>query len=240
MSGASAARSAPPERSASPASASRDEAWREEVARGLLMLKWSSDGIVAMGPDRFPYIAAFPPRVAATIPGLREFQPRDLAQLALAKHAGIAVYMRAVKDHPLYAFSLGAVTAIATDTWQPRDFKKPVGLEPGDHLLFGTPSQDALPAELRRAIADYMRTNDHVDAPKIALLVIKKASGAYQPPPWIMAANLRRSDFPTESAWDAELERMRWFIPPRYDVVRPPPTDAGFAVWFDIVQPVSP
>jgi hypothetical protein len=231
---------ASPEPSASPASAPREQAARDDIARQLLAVPWRSDGMVASGPDGFPYVAAFPAQVAAAIPGLEEYQPRDLAQRALAKHAGIAVYVRALKDRPLYVFSLGAVAAIATGTWQPYDVSTPIGLQPGEHLMVGTPSQDALPVELRRAIADYMRANQHVGAPKIALIAVKTASGQYRPPPWSMAANLRRSDFPTQSAWETELHRLEWFIPPRYIMVRPPLTDAGFAVWFDVVQPVAP
>ena len=194
-----------------------------------------------MGPDGFPYIGAFPAKIVGDrFPALREFKPRELAQLALAKHAGIAVYVQLQKDHPLYAFSLGAVSAITTNTWQPYETAKPSPLQPEDHLMVGTPSQNSLPPELRRAIAEYMRTNDHVAVPKIATIVIKRASGEYQQPPWQMAANLRRSDFPTEAAWDAELRRVNWFIPPPYNPIRPPPTDTAFAVWFDIVAPVAP
>jgi len=165
--------------------------------------------------------------------------PRELAQVALAKHAGVAVYARSTNEPPAFVFSLGAVTAIATDTWQPYDTTTPIGLVPGDQLFVGTPSVDVLPAELRHAIADYMRTNDHVQTPKIALVAVKNASGEFRPP-WEMAPNLRRSDFPTESAWIEEGHRVEWFIPPRYVAIRPPLTDARFDAWFNAVQPLWP
>ena len=106
--------------------------------------------------------------------------------------------------------------------------------------MVGTPSHDALQDELRRAIAEYMRTKEHVAVPKdrdgrdqtgVGQIRFSAVTNGGEP------ATFR---FSTEATWEAALRRVNWFIPPQYNAIRPPPTDAAFAVWFDIVAPVAP
>jgi hypothetical protein len=225
---------APPDAQAVPAPPSRDE-----IPRRLAGEQFSSDGAVSLGPDRFPYVSAFRAGSETANTDAKRYAMPELAQLALSRHAGIAVYERSKTERPLWVFSLGAVAALAKGEWQPYDRTTSIAVGAGESLVTGTPSLDALPAELRRAIAEYMRTTDGVATPKVALIGVKDAASSYERRTF-MAPNLPRSAFPSDELWAEALHRIEWFIPPQFIAVRPPPAPDRFDAWFRVVQPVSP
>jgi hypothetical protein len=194
-----------------------------------------STDAVTVARDRFPYIIAFRPNAAVARTGLKEFTVAELAQLAFSKHAGLLVFGETVNGLvPITPYSLGTVWAIIHDKSQLRDTTTDVSVVLGDIMLIGTPSIETLPREVRDAAADYMRTTDHVEDPKIAMIVRKAADGTVKPG-YIVAPNLPRSGFDSDEAWNAELKRIEWFLPPTVIAIRPP-REPLFDTWFRNVK----
>jgi hypothetical protein len=192
----------------------------------------------ARGPDLYPYVYAYRARPGAAVPGAREYPMRELAKIALDRAAGIAVYESAPPaGKPLWVFSGGAVADVARGRWNP-DTSAAMP-DPSAHFRTGTPSPELLPPPLRRAIAEHMRTVDHVETPKIVLMVVQDASGTPDGR-YYVAANLRRSAYPTQEAWVEALHRIEWFIPPSLVFFRPPMNEPGFEKLFSGVEPLSP
>ncbi|MGD0051531.1 MAG: hypothetical protein ABSD03_06885 [Vulcanimicrobiaceae bacterium] len=209
---------------------------RLDVPLRLIGETFHSDGSVFVGPDRFPYVAGIQ-TPSADDPSATRLTMVQLAQLALAKHAGIAIYEHARTESSVWVFSLGSVALLAQGKWQNYDPNPAPTPGPGDHVLTGTPSLEILPPELRLAVAEYMRTNDHVESPKIVLIIIRQESGQVRQP-FMMAPNLPSTMFPTQASWYEELHRIEWFIPPTVDAVRPPVSPEAFEFWFRVVKPL--
>jgi hypothetical protein len=190
------------------------------------------------GPDRYPYVYAYRARPGTAVPGAREYPMRELAAIALERAAGIAVYESAPPaGKPLWVFSGGAVADVARGRWHP-DTNAAMP-DTSAHFRTGTPSPELLPPPLRRAIAEHMRTVEHVETPKIVMMVVDDASGTPDGR-YYAAANLRRSAYPTQEAWVEALHRIEWFIPPSLVFFRPPMNEPGFDKLFSGVEPLSP
>jgi hypothetical protein len=190
------------------------------------------------GPDRYPYIYAYRARPGTPAPAAQNYPMRELAKIALERAVGIAVYESAPPaGKPLWVFSGGAVADVARGRWHP-DTSAAMP-DTSAHFRTGTPSPDVLPPPLRRAIAEHMRTVDHVETPKIVVMVVQDASGTPDGR-YYVAANLRRSAYPTQEAWVDALHRIEWFIPPSLVFFRPPMNEPGFENLFSGVEPLSP
>jgi hypothetical protein len=197
-----------------------------------------SNGSVSVLRDGFPYIWA---RVTTEIPdGKNVWTMRSLAQLAVTKHAGLAVDYgcgRCGRDR-VFRFSLGAVSLIARNIWAPR-LGGPLSIETtGERVVSRTPSLDELPAELRSAIAQYLRTNDKVATPKIALMAYASASGKARTP-YMLAPNLPSTSFSDKQEWLLSVKRLQWFIPGNERLVQPPDSQSSFASLFSHIAPVE-
>jgi hypothetical protein len=192
---------------------------REDIPRRLQTERVWSTAQVAIGPDRFRYLVAYRSRPATAV-NVAQFPMKELARTALAQHAGIAVYESSDTAKAYWVFPLGVVSTIATGAWQRTDGTSDINFRRGEELLIGTPSFETIPRQLRDALAEYMRINDHVAVPKIATII---ALGNKRPrsAAFMMMPNLSRSDFASRAAWIEEGHRIDWFLPPPYIGVRP-------------------
>ncbi|HTD34232.1 MAG TPA: hypothetical protein VK665_11260 [Candidatus Elarobacter sp.] len=190
------------------------------------------------GPDQYMYLYAYRTRPGAAVAGARPFAMRELAMLALERAVGIAIYESAPPaGKPVWVFSGGAVADVARGRWHPDTISAMP--DKRAHLRIGTPSPEVLPPPLRRAIAEHMRIVDHVETPKIAMMIADDASGTPDGR-YYVAVNLRRSAYATQDAWTDALHRIEWFIPPSLVFFRPPMNEPGFEQLFSGVEPLSP
>jgi hypothetical protein len=213
---------------------------REDIPRRLQTeLVWST-AQAAIGPDRFRYLFAYRARPATAL-DMAQFPMKELARTALAQHAGIAVFETLNAAKAYWVFPLGVVSTMAVGAWQQTDRTSDIGVQPGEELLIGTPSIEALPRQLRDAIAEYMSVTDHVAVPKIATIV---AVGNKRPrsAAFMMVANLSRWNFASEATWMEEAHRIDWFLPPPYIGVRLPTNGKAreaFSLLFGMVLPLA-
>jgi hypothetical protein len=195
-----------------------------------------SDAKIVRFPNGFPYVAAVVTNEA--VDNKLVYSMAALAQIAVAKGAGIVVYDPAISnDKPVWGFPLGAVTLIARNIWVPRVSGPPPVALPGEHLVARTPTRDELPLELRNAIDQYMRTADGIETPKIALLTIVSASGGSSSPTMMMP-NLPSTGFADSASWLRALNQIEWFVPGNELFVQPPVDPAAFTALFHDVAPV--
>ena len=208
----------------------------DDTARRLIGSTLRSTGKVSVGPDAFPYLIAFQSSIA-TIPGAKAYAMSDLAKLALSDTAGIVVYDAATTEpQPVAVFSLGSVIALANNRWQPIPTDAPTP-GPGDRVTLGTPSFAALPVNVRRALASFMRTQ-HVATPKVALIAVLDSKGKPKLP-FLMSANIPESAFKTDTAWFKALVGVEWYVPPAFSMIHPPSDKATFDAWFKGVEPLE-
>jgi hypothetical protein len=196
-----------------------------------------SDGSTTVIRDGFPYISAY---VTTQSPdGKNVWTMRSLAQLAVTKHVGIAVYYacgRCGRSRG-FRFSLGAVSLIARNIWEPRVGGPLSAALTPERVVSRTPSLDELPAELRSAIAQYLRKNDKVVTPKIALMAF--ASSGKARTPYMLAPNLPSTSFSDKQTWLLSVKRLQWFIPGNERLVQPPAGQSAFATLFNHIAPVE-
>jgi hypothetical protein len=197
----------------------------------------SSNGETVFLADGLPYIAAHLGAPAAA--DQQTYPMAALAKLAVSRHAGLAIYDPATSTaFPVWRFSLGAVSLIARDIWVRRvTGAAPVPL-PGDRVLVRTPNAGELPAELRMAIDRYMRENDGVPTPKIALVSVASSPAAGDTTV-MLVPNLPPASFGTSAAWRQAVRRLAWFIPGNERIEPPPADPARFNATFSDIAPVA-
>jgi hypothetical protein len=198
---------------------------------------FKSNARPAAGPDSFPYLIAYR-APDADVPGGQTYSMSALAKVALANHCGIAIYERATTEaKAVWIFSLGEAILLARNTWQAPDPKPAPTLGPGGKVEIGTPSLDAIPMDVRRTIGAFLRF-DHVPTPKIALVIMEDASGK-RLTPYMLIPDLPPSLYPTTSAWQAELHRIQWLLPPTFDVMQPPTNQDMYDYIFNRVTAID-
>jgi hypothetical protein len=219
--------------------ASKDAAQGAEIPRRLLTETVFSTGEVRAGQDRFPYVYAYRSQPSGVDAAAHAYPMRELARAALEKAAGIVVYEQSSSEtKPVWVFWGGAVADLADGRWNP-DTKQEMPKLDGAQVTIGTPSLQTIPAPLRRAIAEHMRTDYRIATPKIAMIVMRDASGKYDGR-YYVTPNVRRSEYETTLAWREVLHRIEWWIPPSLVAFLPPTSDEKFDPLFAVVRPLSP
>jgi hypothetical protein len=161
-----------------------------------------------------------------------------LANVAVDRGAGVALFESAADSKALWTFSFGDALLLAENTWLPRQGSPIRSPEALGKLRIGMPSEHYFPAKAKKVVAMFLRTTYGVSVPKIALAAVLDRFDKICPP-LALVPNIEQAALSSDASEDRDLQRLSWFFLPTIAVMRPPVDPIVFSAWFSRISPLA-
>lgn len=195
----------------------RDEAWSEKFLANIGLASFRcGDPQVITGPDGYPYFQLFLPEPK------KEFECFVIRNMTkdLLLDGGLGVVINPGEYDADWVLSYGDILNYHLNqefvTIDDQLFSKPSDpqtFEEGEEVHVGQPSENLLPREVRKLLAELFRNNG-VDNAKILLLLRTYDGGASTSHD--IAFNVTPADFSSEELYEEVMETIRWYLPRHY------------------------